>query len=122
MNPKVERRRATRFRLSFSVRWSSTDLGLNSRLCTGETRDISAGGLFITSTECPIIGTDLSLEIQVPVRDHLAPKMRLQGVGRVVRSADKSGPKGFAVQGLKSWSIGRLRSASALVSVQVPVS
>jgi c-di-GMP-binding flagellar brake protein YcgR len=114
--PLVERRRSIRFQLRCEVNCTWRDeLGLTNTL-KGVTYDISAGGLFITSSQTPWTGSLVAVDINLPGRGTMAVQLQLRGTGRVVRVLQNGARSGFAVAGTPGWSIGRSKPVAAKAS------
>jgi hypothetical protein len=81
----MELRTATRCRLKFPVRFRWQDREKRRWHGTGFTRDISSAGLFIVTSACPPAGVTLQFDVLLPPLEATAPKIQMQGVGRVLR-------------------------------------
>ena len=84
----MELRRNKRYRLKSPTTFSEKRADRHASQCGGFTRDISAGGVFITTAELLPVGSIVQMEIR------LSPeRVKLRTQGRVVRTE----AKGFAV-------------------------
>jgi hypothetical protein len=67
----------------------------------GKTRNLSVGGMFIVSPECPPVSTVVRCEVNLPAlpgsTEAMAP-MNLAAVGRVIRTEGAGGQPGFALR------------------------
>lgn len=64
---------------------------------TGFTRDISTGGVFVTSSTAPPLGTPIAVELHLPSLAPSGPGLRLRAEGQVVRVEGMQEQPGFAV-------------------------
>jgi hypothetical protein len=96
----VELRKSSRFRLQLGVTFRWQDTTGEDFLGTGDTRDISAAGMFILSHACPPRNAQLSCEVIVP-RSRSAGSLQIKTEGKVIRvePGDLSRLSGFAVCG-----------------------
>jgi hypothetical protein len=78
------------------------------------THDISAGGLFISSSRRPPAGAFATLEILLPVRGLCDQRLQLHGTGRVVRLIEDGPRSGFAIAGTPSWTLARNKNQMAV--------
>ena len=69
--------------LAVTLRWK------NKRgkptLTEGLTRDISAGGIFAQSSQCPPVGTLVHYCVFLPAVQRMGPNVRITGTGEIVR-------------------------------------
>ena len=95
----VDARKLTRYRLSAPVvfSWREAD---HTHRGEGITRDMSCGGLFIWSEQCPPVGAELRCEVFLPkVKPH-SVAAEVVSMGRITRAERPSGyhhREGFAV-------------------------
>ncbi len=82
----MENRNALRYPLRFPVIFKWHDCDEISRQGGGFTRDISTGGLFISSASAPPAGTPLAFEVLLPPLEAKPKNLKLQAEGRVARS------------------------------------
>jgi hypothetical protein len=97
-NSKVERRKASRYRLLLQVLFSLEDTP--SKRERGFTRDISARGVYVLceKSSSPAQGDIVTIELILPsLVDQEAQGMKLKSKGRVLRTGDPSEESGFAV-------------------------
>jgi hypothetical protein len=111
----VERRKSTRFRLRCEVTCTWRDEYGVTKTVTATTADISAGGLFISTQESPVMGIIATLGIQLPKCTPAGPDLQLRGTGRVVRIVRDGTRTGFAVAGALGWMITRERKAETVI-------
>lgn len=94
---QLESRKSTRFHLEVPVvcRWQHND---SPEEFDGVTHDISTGGIFVHSAECPPVGTAISFEATLPPLQSTAAPLRMEGYGRVLRVHQEEDPArcGFA--------------------------
>jgi hypothetical protein len=96
----LELRKSPRYELELGVafRWVGTHGDV--LMGAGDTRDISAFGMFVLSRDCPPRDAQLSCEVIVP-RSRSAGCLQIKTEGRVIRvepGPDRS-RRGFAVSG-----------------------
>jgi PilZ domain len=91
--PLAERRHSRRFQLAVPVlyRWKDA----TDRYDIGCCRDISATGIFVLSTHCPTMHTEVDVEVVLPASDPLSSEVRLRCKGRVVRIQTRDDLVGF---------------------------
>ena len=94
----MELRKRARSPLDLGVTFQWTNDGQDN-FGAGSTRDISAGGMFVFSENCPPCNAQLICEVTAP-RSRSAGSLQIKASGRVVRVEDsQSGKRGFAVFG-----------------------
>ena len=96
----MELRKSSRYQLRLSVRYRWTSTAGDEVSEKGETRDISAGGMFVFSDLCPPLDTQLSCEVKIP-RSRSTGSLQIKGNGSVVRvhSGIAALGQGFAISG-----------------------
>jgi PilZ domain-containing protein len=90
-------RRCPRFPVAAPVifRWKDEDGTCQES--SGSSRDISKSGIFICSPVSLLPGTEVFLEVHLPMLDPArTPGVRLNAPGRVVRVAGREESSGFA--------------------------
>lgn len=95
----AERRSLRRFNLAAPVLYKWKD---ETNCCDiGCCRDISAAGIFIVTTHCPALHSEIDVEVVLPAFHLLTSETRLRCAGRVVRVEvrDNVSGFGFAVAG-----------------------
>jgi hypothetical protein len=97
----MDQRKYARFRVELPVafEWRAPK-GVKRGHGGGFTRDISAEGVFIsTSAPAPPVGSLCTYQTRLPWLEGNLPKLRMKALGRVVRAEglDKTGVSGFAV-------------------------
>lgn len=90
-----ERRKASRYRLRLPVLFSWTQ-GEQFHTEGGFTRDVSANGLFVTSSVAPPARAAIKLELILPAIGQTAENA-MRATGSVVRRFASSQPRGFAI-------------------------
>jgi len=97
----MEQRATTRYKIELPVffRWQDKEATHHGR---GLTRNMSTGGLFITSSRSPVPSANLTVEIRVSWSERPAQDVRLNVKGRVIRVEEG----GFAVEGAISFARG----------------
>jgi hypothetical protein len=96
----LELRKSPRYQLELGVAFMWVGTGGDDLMGTGDTRDISASGMFVLSVDCPPRDTQLNCEVTVP-RSRSAGSLQIKTEGRVIRvepGTDRS-RCGFAVSG-----------------------
>ena len=96
-SPWIERRTRSRFRLVLPVvfHWSEG----NERSGVGYCRNIGLGGVFIVASNCPPVGSELRIDVVVPVFGPQPKEILFRHSGRVVRIQASDDLFGFAVVG-----------------------
>jgi hypothetical protein len=99
VNCSPGRRAFRRFQLAVPVlfRWREQDEHREVGCCV----NIGLGGLFVLSTKFPPVATEVQVEVMLPAFDPAAREVRINCVGRVIRT-QQSGHlslAGFAVAG-----------------------
>ena len=99
MDTSKARRAFRRFQLAVPVlfRWREEEEHSEIGCCT----NIGTGGLFVLTTRCPPVETKVKVEIVLPALDPAAREVRINCVGRVIRTQDNGdvSAAGFAVAG-----------------------
>jgi len=92
------RRAAVRYSLRLPVifRWSD-ETGDHTE--GGFTRDVALDGVFIVSSKCPPIGSDVRIEVLFPSPNEGNGEMRIECIGKVMRAVNNSTCTGFGVWG-----------------------
>jgi hypothetical protein len=88
-----------RYTLEMPLTYSwRADSGTRHR-STGRTRDISTGGIYVASRQCPSVDAVIRFELRVPAAQ-TDPQLAMKATGRVVRvDIDATGnTRGFAVR------------------------
>jgi len=117
----MELRSVTRCRLKFPIHFTWQD-GRKLRRGRGFTRDISSAGVFVISAIHPPAGATLQFEVLLPLSAGAAPKIQMQGHGRVLRvepAAPALGVWGFAASN-EDFSLCELEEGSKRQSVEQP--
>lgn len=93
----IERRNFRRFSLLLPVlfRWTNG----SEHYDVGEGANVGLGGIFIFSTKCPSVGTQVEVEFSVPAFDRMTREVRLRCLGQVSRLEACGQVSGFAVTG-----------------------
>ncbi|MGH9544564.1 MAG: PilZ domain-containing protein [Terriglobales bacterium] len=93
------RRTFRRFHLAVPAlfRWRDEQQRQEIGCCT----NIGMGGMFVLTSRCPPLDTEVMVEIILPAFKPSAPEIRLNCAGRVIRTQDNRhlGAGGFAVAG-----------------------
>jgi PilZ domain len=95
-----QRRASVRFQLSLPVIFSWGEL--EKHTAGGFTTNVSLGGAFVLSDQCPPEDTEVKLDLMLKSLDDQGSKINLQSVGsvtRVVKKREKDRLVGFAVAG-----------------------
>jgi hypothetical protein len=96
----MELRKRVRYRLGTKAVFAWEDPKGNQLKGRGVTRDISLGGVFIFSSECPAVGKTVRLNVFLPPCQKSAPATRIATKGTVVRidhPPEGDNVSGFAV-------------------------
>ena len=93
----MKHRKHSRYLLRAPVIFRWDEPGNMSRQGTGFTRDVSAGGLFISCTSPPPEGAHLALEVLLPPLEVNTQGLPLPAEGQVVRVQVRGSQTGFAV-------------------------
>ena len=96
--PPPERRAAVRYKLRLPVIFHWDDGREQTE--GGFTNDIALDGALIFSSRCPPIGTNVRIEVLVPVPDHSAEEIRIECIGKVTRVWEQPGAAYFGVHGM----------------------
>ena len=93
------RRAFRRFQLAVPAlfRWIGDEEHREIGCCT----NIGMGGLFVLTTKCPPLATEVHVEVMLPALDPAVREVRLNCVGRVIRKQEcgRLCAEGFAVAG-----------------------
>ena len=91
------RRAAVRYKLRLPVlfRWSD---GIDHTE-GGFTRDVALDGVFIVSSKCPPIGSEVRIEVLFPSPNDPSVELRIECTGNVMRVENGFGCSGFGVHG-----------------------
>lgn len=94
---RIERRTRARFRLVFPVifRWSDG----TEHSAVGYCRNIGLGGMFVVTGDCPLVGTELEIDVVVPTFDAVPRETLFRHRGETVRTQGCEDLLGFAVAG-----------------------
>ena len=95
----AERRSLRRFELMAPVLYRWKDEA--DRFDVGCCRNVSAAGIFVLTTHCPPLHTEIDVELVLPAFDPSTTEVRLRCIARVVRiqARDEVGDFGFAAAG-----------------------
>jgi hypothetical protein len=96
----LELRRANRYRVAARVTFWWPNAKGTSWAGSGITRDVSACGLMVMTSDCPPVGAPIQLTVSLPRQHRRRRGLELRGEGAVVRIE-----YGEAV-GSENWSIG----------------
>jgi len=66
----------------------------------GFTSDIALDGALIFCSRCPPIGTDVRIEVLIPVPNYAAEEVRIECIGKVTRVWEQPGSTYFGVHGM----------------------
>jgi hypothetical protein len=91
-----ELRKHRRYRIAVPVTFSWRDAGGAQFDGNGITRDISTAGVYVCTNTAPCVGVIVQTEILLD-RQAVAPKMRMEVVGHVVRVESQAVQAGFAM-------------------------
>jgi len=93
------RRKATRYQFNASVliRWLGVDEEIHQAF--GTVRDISISGVFIETTAPLCLNANVELDIAPPSPHYSSSGPELEFEGKVVRTVDHNGRRGFAIAG-----------------------
>lgn len=96
---RVTSRLFVRYTLELPFTFSWRGSGTRHR-GAGKTRDISAGGIYVTSRQCPALDAEVRFELSVLTTSLTNNRLNMTSVGRVVRvETDAIGIcKGFAIR------------------------
>lgn len=92
----MQRRAAVRYKLRLPVIFHWIDG--RERTEGGFTNDIALNGVLIFSSTCPLVGTDIRIEVLLPSPDKSGEELRIECIGKVVRVAEQAGC--FGVHGV----------------------
>jgi hypothetical protein len=93
-----ERRAAVRYRLRLPVISHWNDGAEHTE--GGFTSDVALDGALICSSKCPPVGTDVRIEVLIPLPDHSAEEIRVECIGKVTRVWEQPGSGYFGVHGM----------------------
>lgn len=92
------RRAAVRYNLCLPVIFRWTD-ETGNHTEGGFTRDVALDGVFIASSKWPPIGSDVFIEVLFPSPHDGNGELRIECIGKVVRTENNFRCTGFGVQG-----------------------
>jgi hypothetical protein len=94
----IDRRALRRFRFLVPVlfRWADSE----EHYDVGKSGNVGLGGMFIFSSKCPPIGTQVEIEFTIPAFDRIKRQLRFCCKGQVTRVETCYEVAGFAVAGL----------------------
>ena len=96
--PPLERRIAVRYKLRLPVIFHWDDG--REQTGGGFTSDIALDGALIFSSRCPPVGTDVRIEVLIPVPNHAGEEIRIECMGKVTRVWEQPGSAYFGVHGM----------------------
>ena len=97
MDHSIDRRAFCRFRFLVPVlfRWADSV----EHYDVGRSGNVGMGGMFIFTSKCPPVGTQVEMEFVIPAFDHITRQVRFLCKGQVTRVETCYGVAGFAVAG-----------------------
>lgn len=95
--PWIERRTRSRFQLVFPVilRWRDE----TTHSAVGYCRNIGLGGIFVVTSNCPPINSEMEIDVVVPAFSPAPSEILFRHTGRAVRIQPCEDLVGFAVAG-----------------------
>ena len=96
-SPWIERRTRSRFQLVFPVIFHWCDGTAHSGI--GYCRNIGLGGIFIVTSNCPPIDSEMEIDVVVPAFAPAPSEILFRHTGRAVRMQACEDLVGFAVAG-----------------------
>jgi len=97
VSPWIERRTRSRFQLVFPVIFHWLDG--TSHSAVGYCRNIGLGGIFIVTSNCPPIDSEMEIDVVVPAFSPAPSEILFRHTGRAVRIQACEDLVGFAVAG-----------------------
>jgi len=93
----IDRRAFRRFRFSAAVlfRWADSEEHYDA----GNSGNVGLGGMFIFTSKCPPLGTQVEIEFAIPAFDRIPRQLRFCCKGQVIRVETCYEVAGFAVAG-----------------------
>jgi hypothetical protein len=92
----MQSRKSVRYQIGVPAFFSWKAKG-RRRVGEGVTRDISAEGMFVSTSSSPPAEVQIRIEIVLPPLHTGAPPLRIRGVGKVIRTETGSATAGFAL-------------------------
>ena len=93
----IERRTSRRFSLVLPVLFRWTDR--TEHYDVGHCANAGLGGMFVLSANCPPVGKQVDIELNIPAFDLVPRRCQLRCTGRVTRVESRYRVRGFAVAG-----------------------